>query len=459
MIHTSACAALPPLAALAADFPEANVSDDDPVLGGWLSVGLCFWRIAQIDESERAHSFHTAALVLEDAHIGGPVEPRASSIGIDSSAAGSLATVIALFAEPRETGDVREWASRLRRAVQDGAEHLERTGAFHLAYSLLTSFRAAVASLGTNDLGRVIVQQARIARQLGAIQTAEDHYRLAEQLSRRTREPDLRIRAVIGRGVMAATRGNYPAARKLFEQALRAARAAELADHENAAHNALLMAAVAAKDVDSALLHGWHLFRHAPNVPERKAEVLVNLAEVALLAGYGESALAASMMALDLTKVDRVLLAAFGTAAAAGARLGRRDQVDRLAIAALIIVGRSRQDFDRAYALLEFAEAYATLGLTEKARQFLAQAQEIAVPRQFYEIVHRAETLDGRLIAPDREQVMTVPAPLPSAVGALPHSQDSWRNGAEGHTDRNGSELTLSVGAHRVLEALAGLRA
>jgi hypothetical protein len=246
---------------------------------------------------------------------------------------------------------------------------------------------------------------------------------------------------------MAATRGNYPDGRALFERGLRLAVRHRLTEHEAAAHNALLMSAVAAKDVESALTHGWRLLQLSSGRTDRQAEVLVNLAAVALLADNAEAALAGSTEALRLTNDDRVLLAGFGSAATAAARLGRRDLLDRLASDVAHVLERSGHPYDRAYTLLELADAYATVDSTAEARRFLADAVRLANEGPFFEVLHRAETVEQRVAGRDV-------TPAASKATGAPMSPES---AAVLSTDRRAG-LSLSAASHRVLQSLAELR-
>jgi tetratricopeptide (TPR) repeat protein len=439
---SSVCRVLSPLEAYGEDFAEARPEAEDSALQCWLLVAMCFWRIAQLPDIERHPAFNRAAEILS--MVSG-ADKRAVTAAPQIPVAGLVDVLADAAAKPDVPG---QWTPALARGIQVGAEYLERNGAFRLAYSLLSGFRAAVVQLSLGEVGRVVVQQGRIARELGAMQTAEDHYRVAERLGLRIREPDLRTRAVLGRGVIAVTRGNYPEARRLFRRGLQIAQKFHLAEHEAAAHNALLMAAVSAKDIDSALTHGWFLYRQTSGLPERQAEVLVNLAEVALLAGHPESALAACLTAVALTTVDRVLLAGYGSAAIAACRLGRRDVLDAMAAESLMVIGRSNQQFDKAYTLLELAEAYATLGARGEARNYLTRANGIAKPVGFFEILHRAEILARHLAETPSLHGRDDDVPLRFLVGR----EDSHE------AQQPESDVILSPASRRVIQSLAELR-
>ena len=432
------CHPFPPLAALAADFPERDAHEAGNDIVGWLDAGSCLWRVGQIEEAQRPAALAFAA--------------EASALAARASAdADSRQMPAPTSAAPPDTTRLTDVAGSegmhaLARTVREGAEHLERRGAFRLAYSLLSGVRQALPALSPGEAGRAVLLQGRLARQLGAMQSADDHYRLAEATGRRARDLDLEVRAVLGRGVLAAMRGNYPEARTLFRRGLRSAQRAGLTEHIVAGHNALLMAAVAAKDLDSALTHGWYAFTQSASLPDRQAEILINLGEVALLAGHPAAALAACTEAVTLTTVDRVLLPGYGTGARAAARIGDRGALDLFAGNTLRLAERSRQEFDKAFTLVELAEAYVALGASDEAAGFLARARRIAGPAGYFELLHRADEVARRLAEPvpttERQRVET-------------SATDAHRQGV---ADAGGAAtVTLSRNSRRVIESLVEL--
>jgi tetratricopeptide (TPR) repeat protein len=232
------------------------------------------------------------------------------------------------------------------------------------------------------------------------LQTAEDHYLLAGRIGRDANDPEVRVRASLGLGAISTMRGNYPKARATFRQALRNARVWGVSDAvESLAHKGLLVAAVAAKDADSALIHGWHAFQRATGNPDEQAELAIALGEVALLAGQSEAALRACLHAIELATTDRVRLGAYGSAALAAARLGRRDVLDVAAAAVRTIVQGSQQTYDVAYTLLELAEAFEQIDARAEARVLVTETIARAKVSGFHELAHRAETLEMRLQA------------------------------------------------------------
>jgi tetratricopeptide (TPR) repeat protein len=398
-----------------------------------------------LDEQARMAALCSLATALQATTVPSTIVDDADAVASATHGDPSPLAFLDRLAKASDSQTLVEWTTQAVRTVREGAEFLEREGAFYLAYSLLTGFRAA-AHLSAGDLGRTLALQGRIARQLGAMETAIDHYLLAERIGSRIQEPDLYVRALLGRGVVISARGNYPAARAVFRRALRLAVRSGLVEHEVAAHNALLMTAVAAKDLNSAFTHGWSAFLLSAAQPERRAEILVNLAEVALLAGHPDSALAACMEALAHAAIDRVLLAAYGSAATAASRLARPDLLDHFAIESRNVMSRSAQELDKAFTLMEFAEAYAHLRLDTQAHEYIVRARTIAEPAGYFEIVHRADVVDQLIKANNGARSDTGADVNARAGDPLAHDVAPPETAA-----------TLSRASRRVIQSLAGL--
>jgi hypothetical protein len=247
-------------------------------------------------------------------------------------------------------------------AVQGAVAQAEQAGAFVLAFSTLAALRAALAPVLDRRLeGLLLAQQGRAARQLGAMAAAAELYAASARAGRAARAPDVAARALIGGGVLASMRGNYPEARDLFRRGLAEATRAGSDEHRRAAHHGLLVAALAARDVETALAHGWAAFREtAPDAPDDRAEMLLNLGEVGRQAGEYRASLGACLTALELTDAPRLRLPALGGAAVAAARLGEAGLLRFVAREVERAVRRSGQPFENARALAAVAEAYAT---------------------------------------------------------------------------------------------------
>ena len=375
----------------------------------WLVVGHTLARAATLPPAARtrvltAGSDAVASIVDELRQLERPDDAVAMRSLGDAAAAGASMRVLGGLLADDAAAIERADLDRALDGVQRVAADQERAGAFRLALTTLQALSgAADPILDGRHRGLLLAQQGRAARQLGALEAATQLYRLAARAARAGRAPEVAARALLGLGVLANMRGNYPESRTMFVQALVAARRADEAWLERAAHHGLLCAALAARDVDVALEHGWAAFAGTPDeASEERAEMLVNLANAGLLAGDDRAVLGACLHALEITDVARIRLPALGTAAAAAARLGERALLVHLARDAERMVARSGQPFENAGTLLELANAWATLG-EPTAVEYAARAQAIAQFGMFHEIALRAEqirelaTADGRV--------------------------------------------------------------
>lgn len=283
-------------------------------------------------------------------------------------------------------------------AVQQVVAQQEQAGVFLLAFSTLAAVRAAFDdSLDARAEGLLLAQQGRVARQLGALTTAAELYGAAARAARTGRAADVAARALLGGGALATVRGNYPEARALYRRALVAAERAEDGELRRAAHHGLLLAAFAARDVDTALAHGWAAVRGlSADAADERAEMLVNLGEVGRQAGEFRAALGACLSALELTDLPRLRLPALGTAALAAARLDERALLGFLARDVERTVARSGQPFENARALVELAEAQILVADLSAAEASASCAGALAGQGGFHEVAARA---DGVLTA------------------------------------------------------------
>jgi hypothetical protein len=442
--------ALSPLEAAREDLTRWSPGAEPEHFQLWLAAALCLWRTAQLPPESRAHAFERGADVVRRMQ-GAPAEDagHGATPGPDDVAAARDRIASLLESAGMSLVDT-ERLNRVTDQFLEGAAYLEQRGGFGLAYSLLVSLRAALAPLPGGRQSVIVAQQGRIARQLGALGDADAHYRAAERLARVARDDDATARALIGRGVLAATKGNYPEARLGFRRALQAARRGGLHGHEAAANQGLLAAAVAAGDVDTALVHGWLAYRDAVNEPGRQAEILVSLAEIARLAGYSAAALAAYLRALQLTGLDRVRLPALGGAALAAAGAGRRDTLDTLARDAELVISRSHQPFEEAYTLLELAEAYAHIENVERVAHYLSRAKPLAEAGSFFELVVRADDLGERIRGPRHAEEREAPASARRGAGiGRPEGREPTAR------RRLGAQSRSIIGALEALPAIA----
>lgn len=290
-------------------------------------------------------------------------------------------------------------------ALQVVVAQQEQAGVFLLAFGTLATLRTALAPvLDARSEGLFLAQQGRVARQLGAMTTAAELYAAAVRAGRTARAPDVAARALIGGGVLASMRGNYPEARDLFRRGLAAAERAGAEDHVRASHQGLLMAALAAQDVETALAHGWAAFRETPpDATDTRAEMLATLGDVSRQSGEYRAALGACLSALEMTDTVRVRLPALGTAALSAACLGEHRLFTFIASDAERTIARSGQPFENARTLVEIAEAAMVLGLAE-TESFADRAELLAVAGCFHEVVARVEVVRTNILRASQQR-------------------------------------------------------
>jgi hypothetical protein len=313
---------LAPGAAYAADVARLNgrapigAADD-----AWLALAQVLARAAELPVRERARVLAAGGRTLTALVPADAPAPVRNALGAAGAALGTLGDALGRGAGRRAARDGAE-AGEVRAAVdalQGAVAQAEQAGAFLLAFSTLAAARDALAPvLDRRAEGLVLAQQGRVARQVGALVMAAELYAQSVRAARAARAPDVLARALIGGGVLASMRGNYPEARLLFGDAIAAAARAGADDHVRAGHQGLLMAALAARDVDTALAHGWSAFEGIPtNASDARAEMLATLGDVGRQAGEYRASLGAALAALELTDTPRIRLPALGTAAVA----------------------------------------------------------------------------------------------------------------------------------------------
>jgi tetratricopeptide (TPR) repeat protein len=384
-----------PVQAYAADLDRLGRSEFGTGDIGWLALGHLLWRSAELPEDARVTFLHEGAPALETFGTQPAVRRAADAIrGVTTARNG---------AERAARAD--DVAAAVRAIVADE----ERAGAFTLALATLAALRSGVPSMTARAEGLVLAQQGRAARQLGDLPGATAFYDAAAALGRRAGATDVRVHALLGRGVVANMRGNYPEARRTFGRALALARGAGETEFVRAAHHGLLHAAIAASDIETALIHGWEAAQGAAEAPDQRAEILNNLGEVCRVAGYEHAALRGHLAAIALTELARIRLAALGGAALAAGRLGAIDLLALLARDAERAIDGSGQPYENALTLVEFGEAYAAVGDRAASVRFGARAAVLAAGGGFHEVAYRA-----RLLSAGTES----PHPSMTAVGA-----------------------------------------
>ena len=294
--------------------------------------------------------------------------------------------------------DACDGADEVVRALRVLADQMAEAGALWLAFSALGHLRLAAASAAPRELGLAMADQAWVARSIGDLDTAEQLYSGVSDLGEAFAQPELSARALLGKGVCARIRGNYPRARSLFQDGLARATAAGLTELESVGHQGLLIAAGTAGDCETALVHGWAAYELASGNADREAELLINVSQVSLVAGYPEAALRGFLASLVRTATLRFRLPSLAGAAVASARIRNSELVSTIARVAEDSVIAAALPFETASALRALSEAFGCIGDAARAEDYRLRARSLARKNGFFEIVLATEPKD--VVAP-----------------------------------------------------------
>ncbi|MEO5814597.1 MAG: hypothetical protein ABIT20_04880 [Gemmatimonadaceae bacterium] len=360
----------------------ASLAGDD---GSWLHVGSLLEHAALLPEDERGSYLEIVGKTVKLA------------IGDDLWRTGHRM-------DPLQLRNDSTLESRLRVFC----EMIEDAGAFELADAVLSAYLAADDRISAIECGRVEAMRARIAWKRGELDVAEERYRHVAMLARRNGSDELRVRAWIGRAIVARHSGNYPASRRYGQHAIVLAERGGLHRLASMAHHTLMVAAAVGKEFDSAVEHGWQAFLSADGDVMLESGALGNVGQLFLDAGHPTTALAAFRAVLARRPSDRIGVPALGGLVIAAARL---DMPDVVHVATDDLVARFNANiglstYDIAATLVDLTRAYITLGEHERAEEFRVQAHTLAVSKGFHEIVHHTRDVIRQRNAP-RERLLS----------------------------------------------------
>jgi tetratricopeptide (TPR) repeat protein len=297
----------------------------------------------------------------------------------------------------------RHGADALSRGIRGMASGMADAGALSMAYTTLAHARAVLTGAADRERGLLAADQAKIARLLGDLESAEALYQEVAAIGEKSADFALLARACIGRGVINRVRGNYPRARIFFERALELAETAQSAELRLLAHQGITICLAIGRDFDRALPHAWATFELAGGEPAHETEALANLAQLCLDAGYPRAALQGFAAVLARTDVLRVCLGVLGGAAVAAARCGGDHVLERVAAEAEQRILRSALPYENAQALFHLAVAFRHVGAMERSQEYVARVRRLAKARGFFELLHAIET--GELAGAHQQDV------------------------------------------------------
>lgn len=299
--------------------------------------------------------------------------------------------------------------------ITDLAAEMEDQACFRLAHSVLATLLLVLPDSEVALRGRVIAQQARVARHLGEREAAARYYEEVEKLGIEHQLPDLIGRAWYGLGALAQHRGDFPEGRRRFQAVIELEGAA--AESVGYAHHQLMVGAAHAGDYDTAAEHGWKAFRGA-STARQETEALQNLAQLLLMAGHARAALRGFAAALARKPIIRQELAILGGAACAAAaalpRAAARAVVRNFADRTQFVVKSLRNGESLAHpsalALVELSEALNVVGETDRAHEVADQAERLASAHGYYQLTYRLENpvlvAEPTPLAPSTQEIL-----------------------------------------------------
>jgi len=372
----------------------------------WLLVAHCLHRLSRAQGEARRSIAENCASAIGD--LAGTVAP-------DTPEEAAMIEQLARMRRALPLLDAQRAAAEVVCAARVLADQMGEAGALWLAFSTLGHVRLAAGAAPHRDLGLAMADQAWVARSLGDLDSADELYHAVSASGERNNEPELRTRAMLGIGVTARVRGNYPKARGAFQEGLARARAAGLSDLESVAHQGLLIAATTAGDSDTALVHGWAAYELAQGNADREAELLINVSQVSMIAGYPGAALRGFLASLVRSNGARFRIPSLGGAAVASARTGNLELLSSIARAAEDSLFTAGLPFESAGALRSLSEAFETVGDRARAEDYRLRARALARKNGFFEIV----------LATEPKEAPVSPAAAPAARRQLTRASHS----------------------------------
>ncbi|MEP6832381.1 MAG: hypothetical protein ABJB74_03265 [Gemmatimonas sp.] len=345
---------------------HSSGSNDDPRLSLWLTVAQAAERLAASHPDLRdEYADHLRRSILPERR------ERPSQIEGDGRA---------------PTDRVSQLAERLRVEAED----MELAGCFELARTTVSSVCQMLARAPLTNRLLATAHLGRVNRQLGDLNSAVDCYSTVTEEGQAANDGPVAAHGFIGLGNVAHARGNRPAQKSLFEQAL--GLAARGSTVELSAHQGLMIVANAQNLLADALLHGWRAHDLAPPDSELQLAIVGNLAHTAFRAGFYVAALAGNQHVIQKSRVAFHRLPSIGTAIRSAAHLGFRDEVCSLQAVGDEEIGHGAPPFEVARLYLWYAEAWSVLGEGNTVTELLAKSVKIADSYGFHELRIRAET-------------------------------------------------------------------
>lgn len=348
----------------------------------WLLVAHCLHRLSRAHGEARRSIADNCASAIGD---------LASTVAPDTSEEATMITQLARLRGALPFIDTARGGAELVDAARALARQMGEAGALWLAFSTLGHVRLAATGSRPRDIGLAMADQAWVARTLGDLDSAEELYDEVTATGLRSGEVELVARALLGKGVTARVRGNYPKARKWLREGLEHAESAGLSDLAAIGHQGLLIAAGTAGDLDTALVHGWAAYELLSDEPDRQAEVLINIAQASLDAGQALAARSGFLASMSRNASPRVRLACLGGAAVASATVGDTVALMKLSCSAEDCLSPSAFPYETAGVLKSLYRAFDLVEDAARAEDYRLRARALARKNGFFEVVLATE--------------------------------------------------------------------
>jgi hypothetical protein len=282
------------------------------------------------------------------------------------------------FSEPPEV-DPSALFTRIRLL----AERLDRVAGWRLATTLLSVAERAFAA-DDHERGRSMVIRARIARQCGSLDVAEQLGRQVRYLARRTRSHELFARGSMVMMAVNQERGNYPEMERWAHRALAHCIDDRLPLTTGAAKEALMIRAAVRGDFDTALIHGWQAYQQYAGLAEPEANILINISRLLVDSGRPSPAVRGFIAALARGPSVRLALFAWGGLSIAAAGIGDGELVELASNRILAMADLIPSPYAVGTALVSGAKARALAGMPNEP--WVARASALAEQWGYHEL-------------------------------------------------------------------------
>lgn len=272
------------------------------------------------------------------------------------------------------------------------AEAMEQQGCFELALTTVAAVCRLTARTDPSAHTLATLHLGRIARQMNALDAAEDAYSSAIARALHLRQPPIAARGHVGLALIADMRGNLPAAAEHYREALRLAVPREGAYLQ--ALQGLMSLAVSRNDLGEALVLGWTIYDASVDGSDTRLAALSELSLVALKAGFPAQARAGFKLVLDASAPARLRVGALSGDVRAAAWLDDAVAVQRLSLVIRREAALSNASHETTMALVHLAEAQYRIGDKASAFETLEGARELATSFAFNEYLFAAEALE-----------------------------------------------------------------